>query len=71
MVNCSEFGCTNRSSNHPELSFHIVPSEKRSKSIRKQWLHNIRRDGDLPKDITEQFFICSAHFEEQCFKHDL
>ena len=50
MVNCSAFGCTNRSSNHPELSFHIVTSEKRSKSIRKQWLHNIRRDDDLPKD---------------------
>ena len=50
MVNCSAFGCTNRSSNHPELSFHIVPSEKRSKSICKQWLHNICRDGDLPKD---------------------
>ena len=50
MVNCSAFGCTNRSSNHPELSFHIVPSEKRSKSIRKQWLHNICRDADLPKD---------------------
>ena len=50
MVNYAAFGCTNRSSNHPELSFHIVPIEKRSKSIRKQWLHNIRRDGDLPKD---------------------
>ena len=69
MVNCSAFHCTNRSSNHPELSFHIDPREKRSKSIRKQWLHNIRRDGDLPKD--NSFFICSAHFEEQCFKHDL
>ena len=50
MVNCSAFGYTNRSSNYPELSFHIVPSEKRSKSIRKEWLHNIRRDSDLPKD---------------------
>ena len=50
MVNCSAFGSTNRSSNHPELSFRIIPSEKRSKSIRKQWLHNIRSDGDLPKD---------------------
>ena len=50
MVNCSAFGCTNRSSNHPELSFHIVPSEKRGKSIRKQCLHNIRGVGDLPKD---------------------
>ena len=28
----------------------MVPSEKRSKFIRKQWLHNIRRDCDLPKD---------------------
>ena len=67
MVNCSAFGCTNRSSNHPELSFDIVPSKKRSKSIRKQWLHNICRNGDLPKDNSFLF----VHFEEQCFKHDL
>ena len=62
MANCSAFGCTNRSSNHPERSFHIVPSEKGSKSIRKQWIHNIHRDGDLPKD--NSFFICSAHISK-------
>ena len=69
MVNCSAIGCTNRSADHPELSFHQIPSEKKNKSLRKQWLHNIRRAGDLPKDTS--FFICSAHFEPHCFKRDL
>ena len=61
MVNCSAIGCTNRSADQPEISFHQVPTEKKNKSLRKHWLHNIRRAGELPKDTS--FFICSTHFE--------
>ena len=69
MVNCGAFGCTNRAANHPELSFHKVPTNKRNPVLRKRWLHNIRRDGNLPKDSS--FYICSIHFEEECFRRDL
>ena len=68
MVNCSGYGCTNRSTNRPDLSFHKIPSLK-NKSLREQWLHNIRRDGQLPKDAS--FYICSEHFEQHCFRRDL
>ena len=64
MVSCSAIGCTNRSTD-----FYQVPSEKKNKSLRKQWLVNIRCDGQLPKD--NSFYICSDHFEENCFKRDL
>ena len=69
MPGCSAYGCSNRSQDKPELSFHKVPSEKTNKSLRKQWLHNIRRDGQLPKD--SGFYICSVHFEESCFQRNL
>ena len=71
MPNCSAIGCTNRSNNFPngEVSFHKIPSEKNNKVIRDQWLHNIRRDGDLPKD--SGFYICSNHFQENCFQKNL
>ena len=68
MVSCSAFGCTNRSENCPEISFHRIPSWKK-KELRKKWLHNIRRVGTLPSD--QSFYICSSHFEENCFKRDL
>ena len=50
MVNCAAFGCTNRSTSRPDLSFHKIPSVK-NKVLRQKWLHNIRRrTGNLPKD---------------------
>ena len=70
MVSCSAaIGCTNRSTDNINIRFYQVPSEKKNKSLRKQWLVNIRRDGQLPKD--NSFYICSDHFEENCFKRDL
>ena len=68
-TSCSAFGCTNRSSNCSTVSFHQVPSESRNKSLRKQWLNNIKREGELPS--TKGFYICSKHFEPHCFKRDL
>ena len=67
MVNCAAFGCTNRSTSRPDLSFHKIPSVK-NKVLRQKWLHNIRRTGNLPKDSS--FSICSEHFEEDGFKRD-
>ena len=68
MVSCSAFGCTNRSTSETDVSFHKIPPCK-NKVLRKQWLHNIRRTGPLPKDIS--FYICTEHFDESCFKRDL
>ena len=43
--------------------------KKKNESLRKQWLHNICRKGELPKD--SGFYICSADFEESCFQRNL
>ena len=40
----------------PELSFHKIPS-MRNEILRQRWLHNIRRERELPKDSS--FQICS------------
>ena len=69
MPSCSAFGCTNRSSQNKTLRFHQIPGEGRNKQLRKQWLNNIRRVGDLPKD--KSFYICSEHFENDCYERDL
>ena len=46
-----------------------LPSKNKHPSIRKKWLANIKRRGQLPKE--EHFIICSQHFEEDYFKRDL
>ena len=63
-------GCTylNRSSEDKTISFHKIPPEKNNK-LRKQWVHNIRRTGSLPKD--SGFYICSVHFTPDCFQRDM
>ena len=66
MSSCSAYGCTNRGNKDNKLSFHRIPSLKRAE-IRTKWLQNIRREGELPKNM----FICSEHFEKSCFERDL
>jgi len=66
---CSAFGCTNKWEPNSAISFHRLPKKSRNEELRKKWLQNIKREGILPKD--ENFFICSVHFEEDCFKRDL
>eukprot|EP00795_Rhopilema_esculentum_P016153 gene16153-7518_t len=68
MLNCGAFGCTNRSSHNKELTFHQIPGEGRNKQLRKMWLTNIRRAGELPKD--KSFYISSEHFAEDCYERD-
>ena len=65
---CSAFGCSNRWEKESTITYYRIPSKKNSK-LRSDWLHNITRDGLLPKD--ENFFICSDHFEDVCFERDL
>ena len=69
MVNCSAIGCTNRSADQPEISFHQVPTEKKNKSLRKHWLHNIRRAGELP-NFAKLFYLFHS-FRTKFFKRDL
>ena len=65
MINCSAPGCTNRSEDNKNISFHRLPYK--SEEVKKKWwLHNLKR-----KNIPEAVFICSEHFEPHCFKRDL
>ena len=52
-----------------DVNFYQVPSERRNNDLRKRWLHNIKRAGELPH--TKGFYICSTQFEPHCFKRDL
>ena len=63
MTNCGAPNCTNRSGVKEGLSFHRIPKKV---EIQKKWLHNLKR-----KNIPENIFICSDHFEPNCFKRDL
>ena len=69
MLNCSAIGCTNRSTYNPNIRFYQIPSEKKNKPLRKQWLHNVCRAVQVPK--YKSFYICSNHFKEDCFQRDL
>ena len=68
MPNCAAYNCTNRSSKESEISFHRVPAENRNKMLRARWIQNIRRKDNFPSHGS---FICSAHFEDDCFKRNL
>ena len=64
MTNCGALGCTNRSANNKNISFHRLSAKK--EEIKKKWLHNVNR-----KFIPETLSVCSVHFEPFCFKRDL
>ena len=66
MPSCGAPGCTNRSTDGKNLTFHRLPSQKKRNSLRLEWIQNIKRQ-NVPKEL----FICSVHFEESCFKRDL
>ena len=65
MPNCGAPVCTNRSSTHPEKIFHRLPSTSK-KGVRGLWMAKMNQKS-LPKEL----FICSDHFEPECFKRDL
>ena len=64
MTNCGAPGCTNRSANNKNLSFHRLSSRKGD--IKKKWLHKLGR-----KNVPETLSLCSEHFEQSCFERDL
>ena len=57
--------CDARSSDKKYISFHRLPNVNRQE-IREKWLNNIKR-----KVVPNVMYICSAHFENVCFKRDL
>ena len=65
MPNCGAPGCTNRSNIERTKSFHRLPREEKA-DLRKAWLLKIKR-----KIIPKELYICSDHFEEECFERDL
>ena len=69
MPSCYAYRCSNHSNTSSEITFHRLPGKNKCLSIRKKWLANIKRGGELPKE--EHFVICSQHFDEDCFKRDL
>ena len=48
------------------LRFFGLPKGKHKETLRKKWIHNIKRQ-NLPKDP----YVCELHFEKSCFKRDL
>ena len=69
MPSCSAYGYTNRASKESDISFHRVPKESRNKLLRAKWLQNIKRKDNMPSD--NSFYICSTHFEDNCFERNL
>lgn len=65
-ASCAAVGCTNHRKKKPNLAFHILPKDRKTKEA---WLANVKREGDVPKD--ENFFICEEHFEKGCYERDL
>ena len=65
MPNCGANKCTNRSTEYPENSFHRLPNDEKKKELRKAWLLKINR-----KHIPKEMYICSDHFESDCFERD-
>ena len=71
MPSRATIGCVSRSGKNPSLSFHQILLFKR-KEVRQEWLRHMKRGQNykyLPKDST--LYICSEHFEKDCFERDL
>ena len=58
---CAAFGCNNNSKDHPQLSFHLFPKDKK---LSKCWEGKINRKNWKPSSTSR---ICSAHFNSSCY----
>ena len=65
MPSCGAPGCKNRSNIETNKSFHRLPCQSKSK-LRDAWLSKIKR-----KIVPKEMYICSDHFEDECFERDL
>ena len=63
VTSCSAYRCTARRKKDSGISFHRFPV-KHSEIYRK-WVQAVARDNFVP---TEDCFICSKHFTNNCFK---
>ena len=62
MPNCCVPGCTNYSSKTTDISYHKIPTDP---TLKKAWIARIRRD-NLPP--AKYCYVCSVHFEPECFE---
>ena len=62
---CADALCNNNSSKNNTVSYFRLPNDK---NLREHWKHSVRR-GNLPDD--KYFYLCSDHFEPNCFERDL
>ena len=70
MVTCGAINCGNSSSKKKPREvkgWHKVPPLDKVELMK--WLHAMRRDP--PYLSNENFYICSLHFEYDCFERDL
>lgn len=69
MVHCCAPGCKNYSSKTKDLevvvSYHKIPSEPK---LQKAWIARLRRE-NLPP--LKNCYVCSEHFEADCFVPDM
>lgn len=65
MVHCCVPECTNHSTKTTDISYHKIPTEPQ---LQKAWISPLRRD-NLPP--LKNCYVCSEHFEEECFEVDL
>lgn len=59
MAWCAAFNCSNTKRRDKDKSFFSLPSDE---SVKRSWIAAIKRSS-LPKQV----FVCSDHFEENCF----
>ena len=65
MVHCCVPGCTNYSATTENVSYHKIPKDP---SLKNAWIACLRRD-NLPP--LENSYVCSDHFEKECFESNL
>jgi len=65
MVHCCVPGCTNFSTKTTNISYHKIPTDPHRQ---KAWISRLRRE-NLPP--SKYCYVCSEHFEKECFELDL
>ena len=65
MVHCCVPACTNHSSRTQGISYHKIPKDKQ---LRKSWISALCSHNLPPVD---NCYVCSDHFERECFESDL
>ena len=65
---CAAYGCKNSSKDCKTNNANNVSFCKIPKQDDLQWIKNLRRQGDLPKD--SGFYVCLENFTADCFKKD-